>query len=678
MAEAGDWVPETREISDLVSSMEREQSAHLQGREAAYDRPLEERVAAGTTVVDAYFRGTEEGSGKPVYVFCAERNDSRFRPGTRVRLSRGDPRCAAARLELLDDRYDGAHYWFRLGGHVEQPESLESSEPWVLDEDVFDLLDTQLSILREAESEGLAAWLAGTEHREPAAGDAVSRPGLDGTLAEAFDLAVRTPRWSAIQGPPGSGKTHLLAHLALHFALVENCRVLVTAVSHQAIHQALGEIGLLARRYAESDPAAERLLGEGFLKLAASRGNNEGLPEGVRPVPRLGGRKRPVVVGATVYAAVHAAAALPAFRMFDVALFDEAGQAPLVLALGARLLAAQTVFIGDDAQLPPIMERSSEDAAGSSARWSALEFIRRRYGDPHLLRETRRLNAELCSVVSDCFYGSALEPTSASAGRALVLRSRPRGPFAEILRSDRSLVFVDVPHEGCRGFSEPEALWASAVAMEAVRCGLAAEEIGVIAPYRAQANRIRFLLGRRGPAASTVERFQGQEREMIVVSLTSSDLRYLGRLAAFLFNPNRINVAVSRARTKVVLLGSRQALMTAAEAAEDAGGDLEGGNGLQVFKRIMDRAHLIRTSGAPPAAGAGGPEPAERETEGAEEAFSPGDLVEHGVYGPGRVLSKSLEVFDERREWVNRVQFQDGTVRMIIPRLSEPRMRRSD
>jgi DNA replication ATP-dependent helicase Dna2 len=91
------------------------------------------------------------------------------------------------------------------------------------------------------------------------------------------------------------------------------------------------------------------------------------------------------------------------------------------------------------------------------------------------------------------------------------------------------------------------------------------EEIGVVVPYRAQSRLIRSLLRRNLPVsdwwrkivADTVERMQGQEREVVLVSLTTSSMNFAVQVADFLLQPQRLNVAVTRPRTKLILLGSQ-------------------------------------------------------------------------------------------------------------------------
>jgi DNA replication ATP-dependent helicase Dna2 len=483
------------EIAALLEGVERRHLVRAEIREASYDRPLCERVASGVALDGLRYEGSAaEAGGERVLLFSGRRNDSRLRPGSRLRLSRGDARKPVARLELVGDRFEGGRYLFRLSGPVERTAELEAPGTWVFDEDEPDLLEAETEMLRLADKRGLGAWLCGAEPvlLDPA-GDSPLGEGLSGSMGEAFRRALSAAAWFPVQGPPGSGKTHLLARLALHYARVEGLRVLITAVSHQAIHNALSETACLARKLPFD--GREGVLSEGLFKLASSRGHNAGLPEGVRPVRGLPAARGPSIVGATVYSAFQAAArTAPSGPPFDAVLFDEAGQAHMVLALGARLLAPQAVFIGDDAQMPPVTESLPGGAEEEGERLSALGRLRRIYGEPFLLAQTRRLNEELCSVVSDCFYSGRLGPTPEAARRRLCL-ARPAGPaFSPILDPERSLVFLDVPHQGCRSVCEPEALWAAAIVREAARCGVPPEDIGVISPFRAQCNRIRFLL----------------------------------------------------------------------------------------------------------------------------------------------------------------------------------------
>jgi DNA replication ATP-dependent helicase Dna2 len=112
---------------------------------------------------------------------------------------------------------------------------------------------------------------------------------------------------------------------------------------------------------------------------------------------------------------------------------------------------------------------------------------------------------------------------------------------------------------------EEVALAASCVEL-ALTAGLPAKEIAVISPYRAQNQAIRTrladlaaagVIGADKVVVDTVERMQGQERDLVVISLAMSDPVEIARQAEFLYLPNRLNVAVTRAKTKCIILGNR-------------------------------------------------------------------------------------------------------------------------
>ncbi len=576
-------------LQRLLRVIQRKHEAGLAEKRLRYAAELSLRVAAGTALDGLRFLGSERQGGAEELLFACPRNDSRLRPGSRLLLSRGDPSRPAARVELVDDRVENGGCVLRLALLAREDGSAWSGDGWVLDEDHVDLRGIELSILDLSAEAGLESWLEGGD-RPSAPEGAMGQGGLD----EAFDRASLDGPWDAFQGPPGTGKTHLLARVALDAALNKGRRVLVTAVSHQAIGNALSQCYWHAAE--RSDEAARALRREGFFKIGSSRVAMAALPADIRSARRLPKAPGPWIAGATLYALFAGVEESSQLPLADLALFDEAGQAPLVLGLGARLAARRAVFIGDDRQLPPVHALSSEEEREEAASESVLQMVRARYGPPFFLSQTRRMNAELCRAVSDCFYGGGLSSVESAASRRLPLRGPPRPPFDGILAAEHSLVFLDVREKASRSFSDSQARWAAAAAAEAVRCGIAPREIGFISPFRAQCNRIRRHLQEIGVAheemlVSTVERFQGQEREMIVLSWASSDASYLARTRGFLFSAQRLNVAVSRARTKVLFIGALEPLE---EFARSADPDDPAAEGARAFLRLLSHARVFR------------------------------------------------------------------------------------
>ena len=130
---------------------------------------------------------------------------------------------------------------------------------------------------------------------------------------------------------------------------------------------------------------------------------------------------------------------------------------------------------------------------------------------------------------------------------------------AEFLDSERPVVLIHVDGrcEAARGGSRlnaAEAVTAAEVVRELKRLGVEGRRIGVIAPYRAQRARIREELEDEDVEVGTVDSYQGREKDVIVFSVTATgDLKFVA-------NPNRLNVAFTRAREKLVVLGNAQSI----------------------------------------------------------------------------------------------------------------------
>jgi DNA replication ATP-dependent helicase Dna2 len=157
-----------------------------------------------------------------------------------------------------------------------------------------------------------------------------------------------------------------------------------------------------------------------------------------------------------------------------------------------------------------------------------------------------------------------------------------------VLAPDRSVVLARVDHLHAGPRSQQEAALVADLIEEAVRRHrLPPAEIAVIAPFRAQVRVIRSALQKRAPGigegvlVDTVERVQGQERLAVFLSLAVGDPDCLDRSGKFLLSLNRLNVALSRARVKAVMVGSRSAFAALPQ-------DAEGLRAASTLRRLLD------------------------------------------------------------------------------------------
>ena len=363
---------------------------------------------------------------------------------------------------------------------------------------------------------------------------------------KAVYMAMRRPSMAYVQGTPGSGKTHLLSIVAKSFARRAK-DVVVIALTHQAVNNALNKIcsvdakipivkiGKVFKNY-DLDSRIQQA--ESFYDYISSRKESNEFYGDVGHV-----------VGMTFQSALYNLGKMRSPFIPQIVLFDEAGQVPLTHAIAVGAFGCGSiVFIGDDVQMPPIYH---EKLAKDPLSLSIFERIKSLHpNNGQVLDVTYRMNKEISQFVSDNFYkpkGINLSCSPISAQRYI---DAPNIEF----KIRNSLGSTDE--------NEVEAAAAVEVVNRYLNKGLPPNRIAVITPYRRQVRMICKLLSEAHPddeelpLVDTVERLQGQDVDVIIISFSVDDEFYLSSQKSFIMNPNRLNVMFSRATSKVVLICS--------------------------------------------------------------------------------------------------------------------------
>ena len=369
---------------------------------------------------------------------------------------------------------------------------------------------------------------------------------------DAVHAAVRALDHSyvAVQGPPGAGKTFLASHVIARL-VAEGAKVGVVAQSHAVIENLI--LACCARDGFDVSRAV-RLRGKSVIPDAPWSEVSDS--ELVELISGAGG----LLFGGTVWDYV-SERRVPAGSL-DVLVVDEAGQFSLTNTVAAARAARSVLLLGDPQQLPQVSTGVHPYPVDVSALgWlsDGAAALDPRFG--YFLGESWRMDSALCERVSWLSYDGALASAAATAGRAL------QGVAPGV-------VSYPVEHVGCsvRSVQEAQAVvdcvrellgseWVPAAGAEPRP--LAAEDCIVVAAYNAQVDCVREALIAAGLADSsgagvrvgTVDKFQGQEAAVVLVSLASSRVDS-GRGAGFVLSPNRLNVAVSRGQWQAVLVHS--------------------------------------------------------------------------------------------------------------------------
>ncbi|UPW00753.1 AAA domain-containing protein [Halorussus gelatinilyticus] len=375
---------------------------------------------------------------------------------------------------------------------------------------------------------------------------------------DAVNLAVNAEDFALVHGPPGTGKTYTIARTIR--AMVEQGEATDSPRTGGGETAGGGERVLLSAFTNRAvDNALEALREQGFEDIVRV-GTESGVREDMQDLrlEQAGdpGERVAKLRDASVVAATTATCGSRIMReqSFDAALVDEASQLTEPNTLAAVNLADRFVLVGDHQQLPPVVRTENDLSTSLFER-----LIEQSPEAGVMLDRQYRMSQRIQAFSSREFYDGELRPATGEVA-AQRLADLPHVAETEVsaeLRGRGGVSFLD-PDGRTEGNTNPiEAERVAEVVGEFVAAGLEPAEIGVIAPFRAQVAEI----GRRVPDAvtvDTVDRFQGSSKEVVVVSFVATQ-----DLDSPIFEDyRRVNVALSRAKKSLVLVGDEEALRT--------------------------------------------------------------------------------------------------------------------
>jgi|GEM_PF-1262268 len=526
---------------------------------------------------------------------CSGANTSEFREGDPCLLSDSAGPVRGECLEVYIANVDQASITVRVPSGVRRlwftPHYLDANATETHFENnfgaLYDFLDDRspnsevLTPLRHILLEGVAELPANDLDVE-----LPELPPAEPQLLPAQEKAVRAAcglkQVLLVQGPPGSGKTYTVARMiqALH---AQGKRILVATYTHRASDELMKklrdhapDVGFikLGRSEAVAHDLSRYTLEE---LLENNEGNREPGSEGGAILDTATEKfeqiesslKQHNVFIATTHAWTSAAYdglanASSGDSHFDVAIVDEASQVILPQMLGTLRLAKKWILVGDHRQLPPVL-KSEEAAPLSRTLFEMLHDDVARQESTHILLSVQhRMPRILSNFISNMFYDGELETTKDD----LRLEVNSTGKFAAALSDEHKIVLIHAPADASEMMrtSKREMRVVRRIVRELRESGFplmkqdGTARIGIIAPYRAQVALIRRMLEGElhdtdlaQKMVDTVDRFQGDERDMILLSTcfrpedTSVPLLYR--------DERRLNVALSRARAKLIVIG---------------------------------------------------------------------------------------------------------------------------
>jgi len=402
--------------------------------------------------------------------------------------------------------------------------------------------------------------------------------GLSQSQRHALLHSLEDDRHLLVQGPPGTGKTYTIARMihALHKA---GKRIMVACFTHRAVEEVCLKLMTAAPElefYCLSSTSENTLLHSHDLeRVIACHSTVHGRVEAIKVLVN----RNPVFIATTHAWLSGRYDALADKEPFDVAIVDEAGQLLLPQTIGAVRLARRFILVGDHKQLPPVVQ-SQNACLLQKTLFELLMDLGTSEIDKIMLCEQFRMPKEVADLVSKTFYEGRLvshpscsgsganEPKFGQAQQAVMYGSCYEGV------GHMPLVLIDVPSPSGPPYKtdkqNPNEVNAIIRVLKALDLNLKyliddlkKPPLGIIAPFRAQVAAIRKAIQKQfndcldhQPFAiramvDTVDRFQGDERDLILLSLCI----LTGDIPDLYSDAKRLNVAVSRAKKQLIAIG---------------------------------------------------------------------------------------------------------------------------
>ena len=362
-------------------------------------------------------------------------------------------------------------------------------------------------------------------------------------------LLARDRGYFAVQGPPGTGKTYVAANVIRTLVAEHGWRIGVTAQSHKVVEHVLDGVvragldGSLVGKAVQTGTQPGSYARARFTEIAKDKHASFAADRDATGY----------VIGGTAWDMTNTKRI--ASDQLDLLVIDEAGQFSLANTIGVASAAKRILMLGDPQQLPQVSQGihpAPVDGAALGHIGAGHDVLPAEFG--YFLPQSRRMHPALSAVVSRLSYEGELS-------------SHPTAAARHLDGVEPGLHPVPVHHDGDATSSIDEARAVLELARQLIGLtwtdgasrALTSQDLIVVTPYNAQVELVRDTLDAAGLTdvrVGTVDKFQGQEAVISIVTLAASSAADVPRGIEFLLSRNRLNVAISRAQWASYLVHS--------------------------------------------------------------------------------------------------------------------------
>jgi predicted RecB family nuclease len=377
---------------------------------------------------------------------------------------------------------------------------------------------------------------------------------IEGAIRLAMDMDNTC---MCIQGPPGTGKTYTSAHVIVQL-LSEGKKVGITSNSHKAITNLMRTVSGLSNGTATG--------------IKVGGGEDTSICNDSTGVKYIGdsGRAAAAYENGMIGGSAWFFSREEMQESLDYLFIDEAGQVSVAKLIGIARSTQNLILLGDQMQLGQPIQGAHPGESGMSV----LEYYLKGHATipPEqgiFLETTWRMHPEICTFISETFYEGRLQPEPHTKNRTI----RIPDDGGSIVAKEAGIIFVPVIHEGNTQGSDEESEVIRKIVDELIgrditdKDGNICRQVTIyndilfVTPYNLQVRKLANLLP-DGARVASVDKFQGQEAPIVIISMCSSPGEFGSRGMEFLLDKNRLNVAVSRAQSLAIIVGDPRLVET--------------------------------------------------------------------------------------------------------------------
>ncbi|XP_040968451.1 DNA replication ATP-dependent helicase/nuclease JHS1 isoform X1 [Gossypium hirsutum] len=392
--------------------------------------------------------------------------------------------------------------------------------------------------------------------QDPAISYIWSEKSLNDDQRRAILKILTAKDYALILGMPGTGKTSTMVH-AVKALLMRGASILLTSYTNSAVDNLLIKLksqGIDFVRIGRHESVHEEIKGHCFSGM------------NINSVEEIKLKFDQVKVVAVTCLGI--TSPLLSGKKFDVCIIDEAGQTTLPVSLGPLMFSSTFVLVGDHYQLPPLIQSTEAREKGMGISL----FCRLSEAHSHAiapLQSQYRMCQSIMELSNALIYGDRLRCGSPEIANAKLKFTKPiscSSWLKIVLNPSEPVIFVNtdmLPALEARDqktVNNPmEAYIIAEITDGLVNNGIEGKDIGIITPYNSQASFIRHTC-KASVETHTIDRYQGRDKDCILVSFVRSNVNPRSCSASLLADWHRINVALTRPKKKLIMVGSWRTL----------------------------------------------------------------------------------------------------------------------